>query len=68
MLVEIFMKPSILCCLGIQSYLRTTYIIVCVHVTQDGDSALILAASLGLTDVVVELVKAGANLNLQNKV
>ena len=36
--------------------------------TQDGDSALTLAAWHGRTDVVVELVKAGANLNLQNKV
>ena len=37
-------------------------------VTQDGYSALILAASCGLTDGVVELVKAGANLDLQNEV
>ena len=37
-------------------------------VTQYGDSALILTARLDLTDVVVELVKAGANLDLQNKV
>ena len=37
-------------------------------VTQDGDSALTLAARRCLTDVVVELVKAGANLDLQNKV
>ena len=36
--------------------------------TQDGDSALTLAARDGLTDVVVELVKAGANLDLQNEV
>ena len=36
--------------------------------TQDGDSALTLAAKHGHTDIVVELVKAGANLNLQNKV
>ena len=58
----------ILCCFGIQSHLRAIYIIVCVHITQDGDSALILVASLGLTDVVVELVKAGADMDLQNKV
>ena len=37
-------------------------------VTQNGDSALTLAARNGLTDVVVELLKAGANLDLQNKV
>ena len=35
---------------------------------QDGETALILAASLGRTDVVVELVRGGANLDLQNKV
>ena len=37
-------------------------------VTQDGDSALMMAAENGHTGVVVELVKAGANLDLQNKV
>ena len=37
-------------------------------ITQDGDSALMRAASSGKTDVVVELVKAGANLDLQSKV
>ena len=37
-------------------------------ITQDGDSALIWPASLGRTAVVVELVKAGALLDLQNKV
>ena len=36
--------------------------------SQDGDSALMIAASKGDTEVVVELVKAGANLNLQNEV
>ena len=36
--------------------------------TQFGDSALTLAASGGHTDVVVELVKGGASLDLQNKV
>ena len=46
--------------------LRTTF--NCVQVTQDVDSALILAARHGLTDVVVELVNAGANFNLQNNV
>ena len=39
---------------------------------QDGDTALMLAASLGRTDVVVELVRelvrGGANLDLQDKV
>ena len=37
-------------------------------ITQYGDSALIVAASNGHTEVVVELVKAKANLDLQNKV
>ena len=35
---------------------------------QDGYSAAMLAAWHGHTDVVVELVKAGVNLDLQNKV
>ena len=37
-------------------------------IAQDGESALIEAAFRGETDVVVELVKEGANLDLQNKV
>ena len=37
-------------------------------ITQRGWSALMYAASGGRTAIVVELVKAGANLNLQNKV
>ena len=37
-------------------------------ITQDGWSALMYAAWWGRTEVVVELVKAGANLNLQNTV
>ena len=37
-------------------------------ITQDGYTALILAAANGHTEVVVELVKAKANLDLQNKV
>ena len=37
-------------------------------ITQDGMSALHVAACMGRTDVVVELVKNGANLNLQTKV
>ena len=36
--------------------------------TQSGESALMYAASGGKTEFVVELVKAGANLNLQNRV
>ena len=37
-------------------------------IKQDGWSALMYAASGGITEVVVELVKAGANLNMQNTV
>ena len=37
-------------------------------ITQDGDSALIMAVMHGYTDVIVGLVKAKANLDLQNKV
>ena len=37
-------------------------------ITQSGYSALISAAFKGHTEVVVELVKAKANLDLQNEV
>ena len=37
-------------------------------ITQRGDSPLMLAASEGSTEVVSLLVKAGAALDLQNKV
>ena len=37
-------------------------------ITQEGVSALMLAAMEGETEVVVELVKAGANVDMQNKV
>ena len=44
-------------------------IILYTHViTQDGRSALMEATSKGRTDVVVELVKAGANVDMQDKV
>ena len=36
--------------------------------SQSGNSALMNASIRGNTEVVVELVKAGARLNLQNKV
>ena len=35
---------------------------------QEGDSALMVAVRWGRTGVVKELVKEGADLNLQNKV
>ena len=37
-------------------------------ITQDGDSALMEAARYGHTETVKELVKAKANLDLQNNV
>ena len=37
-------------------------------ITQDGNSALMVAAYNGYTEVVVELVNSGANLDLQNNV
>ena len=45
------------------------YMYICIHVSvisQDGYSALIWAARDGHTEVVVELVMARANLDLQN--
>ena len=35
---------------------------------QDGKTALMIAAEFGGTEVVVELAKAGADLNLQDRV
>ena len=37
-------------------------------ITQNGVSALMYAAILGKTEVVVELVKVGANVDMQNEV
>ena len=39
-----------------------------VCITQDGWSALMKAAQKGKTEAVVELVKAGANVDMQTKV
>ena len=44
---------------------HTTHVSV---ITQEGDSALMRAARGGKTEVVVELVKAGANVDMQNGV
>ena len=44
------------------------YILHMSVITQGGWSALIQAASGGLIEVVVELVKAGADLNIQDNV
>lgn len=44
-------------------------ILLSVIITQAGDSALMIAARWGKTNqVLVELVKAGGDLNLQNRV
>ena len=41
----------------------------CDHTrTQDGTSPLIVAAGAGKTDVIFELLREGANINLQSKV
>ena len=40
---------------------------MCV-ITQDGNSALNIAARKGRTEVVSLLLEAGANIDLQNKV
>ena len=37
-------------------------------ITQDGDSALMIAAREGRTEVVSLLLEAGANIHIQNKV
>ena len=37
-------------------------------ITQDGWSVLTLAARWGKTEVVVELVKTGANVDMQTKI
>ena len=37
-------------------------------ITQLGESALMVAAREGMTDVVIELMKAGAKVDLQDKV
>ena len=37
-------------------------------ITQDGDTALMLASRNGMTEVVTQLVKAGSALDLQDKV
>ena len=37
-------------------------------ITQDGDSALMMSANWGSTEVVSLLLEAGANIELQDKV
>ena len=61
---DILMKMHIHVHVPSQSSLTTH---VC-SITQDGNSPLMEAASWGRTEVVSLLVKAGAALDLQNKV
>ena len=44
---------------------HTTHVSV---ITQDGGSALMWAARWGKAEVIVELVKAGAHVDMQDKV
>ena len=37
-------------------------------ITQDGDTAVMMAASEGMTEVISLLLEAGADFHLQNKV
>ena len=57
-LCELHMNETI----SIQCHLS----VMCCH--QDGQTALIEAASRGKSDVVVELLKAGAQVDQKNKV
>ena len=50
------------------SVTNITMLLIILFSIQTGDSALILAAWHGHTDIVVELVKAGAKLDLQDEV
>ena len=51
-------------CLHLTLILHLIYIFI----TQDGDTVLILASGQCGTEAVVELLKAGAKVNLQNNV
>ena len=68
-------KQDKVCCLFLHltlcmrhHYLVSIRCIDLSDITQDGDSALILASGPCGTEAVVELVKAGADVNLQNNV
>ena len=55
----------------VQTVYICEFISVSLHmsvITQDGNSALMEAASEGRTEVVSLLLEAGANIQLQNKV
>ena len=59
----------ILCVSPICSYTSSRCVTLHMSViTQEGDSALMEAAREGRTEVVVELVKAGADVDMQDNV
>ena len=60
---DIHMQNKVCLPLTLYDLVRTRCLI-----TQDGDTALILASGQCGTEAVVELVEAGANVNLQNNV
>ena len=47
---------------------KTSILYIFVLNTQDGDSALMMAAREGKSEVAKLLLKAGANMDIQNKV
>ena len=49
-------------------YSECQCVCVTLHITQEGYSALMLAAMEGKTEVVVDLVKAGASVDMQDEV
>ena len=61
------MCGKVVCHMILLTDLHTVNTGVCV-ITQVGVSALMMAAMKGKTEVVVELVKAGANVDMKNKV
>ena len=67
---EIFMVTVYTSCAVFQAQNLTafSYVPDVYTLTQVGNSALMLAVSTGFMDVVMELIKSGANLNLQNNV
>ena len=56
------------CSLLIEMYLIMCVILHLSVITQDGNSALMGVATGGKTEIFLELLKAGANLNLQDRV
>ena len=55
-------------CYSLQYVMMSVYGEYLSVITQDGFSALMMAAMEGKTEVIVELVKARANVDMQNEV